>query len=188
MSKLLFVKRFFLNRKEIWSIIPSSRFLAKKIIISDYIDNSNVIVEIWAWTGSFTNEIFKHNLEWKKVFIIEKDKSLHNLLVKKYPSYKQDIYNYDMMDLIDLLEQNNIKTIDLIISWIPFRSLSKEVFSWFMENIVWKYFTKDSKFIQFSYFRNTQKILKKYFNNIYIKDCWLNIPKASIFTCLNYKK
>jgi len=188
MSKLLFLKRFFLNRKEIWSIIPSSGFLAKKMVISNYIKSSNVIIEIWAWTGSFTNEIFKHNLGWKKVFIIEKDKFLYDLLIKKYPNYKKYIYNYDMMNLSDLLNQNNIKNIDLIISWIPFRSLPEDIFIWFMENIVFKYFTKKSIFIQFSYFTNTSKILQNYFNKIQIKNCWLNIPKAVVFICLNYKK
>lgn len=158
MSKFLFLKRFIKNRKEIWSIIPSSRFLAKKMIISDYIDNSEVIVEIGAWTGSFTKEIFKHNLAWKQVFIIEKDKSLYSLLIKKYPNYKKYIYNYNMMDLPDLLEQNNVSKIDVIISWIPFRSLPKEIFSWFMETVVSRYFDKSSKFIQFSYFRSTKNI------------------------------
>ena len=188
MSKLLFLKRFFKNRKEIGSVIPSSKFLAKKMVVSNYINNSNVIIEIWAWTGSFTKEIFKHKLEWKKVFIIEKDKSLYNLLVEKYPEYKKYIYNYDMMDLPNLLKENNLTNIDLIISGIPFRSLSKELFSWFMENIVLKYFDETSIFMQFSYLKNTKKILNKYFNNIDIKDCWLNIPKASIFICSKFKR
>ena len=188
MWKLLFLKRFFLNRKEIWSVIPSSKFLAKKMVISDYIDTANVIVEIWAWTWSFTKEIFKHNLDWKKVFIIEKDKHFYNLLIEKYPDYKNYIFNYDMLDLSTLSQENNIENIDLIISWIPFRSLPEDLFNWFMENIVLKFFTNKSKFIQFSYFKNTKDILANYFQTITIEDCWLNIPKAYIFICSNIKK
>jgi len=187
MSKLLFLKRFFLNRKEIWSIIPSSKFLAKKIVVSDYIKHSKVIVEIWAWTGSFTNEIFKYNLEWKKLFIIEKDKHLYDLLVKKYPDYEAYIYNYDMLDLGELLDEKWIETIDLIISGIPWRSLPENIFHWFMWNIVLKYFSDNSIFMQFSYFQNTKNILKKYFKTINMKDCWLNMPKATVFTCSNKK-
>ena len=93
-----------------------------------------------------------------------------------------------MMDLPKLLKENNLTNIDLIISWIPFRSLPKDLFSWFMENIVLKYFDETSKFVQFSYLKNTKNMLSKYFNKIEEKDCWLNIPKATIFICWKYKK
>jgi len=88
MSKLKFLKKFFLNRKEIWAITPSSRFLAKKVILENDIKNSEVILEMWAWTGSFTQKIFEfiwENKENKKIFIIEKDKDLFFLLQKKFP-------------------------------------------------------------------------------------------------------
>jgi len=187
MSKILFLKRYFSNRKEMWSITPSSKFLAKKIVVSNYIKHSKVIIEIWAWTGSFTNEIFKYNLEWKNIFIIEKDKHLYDLLVKKYPNYKAYIYNYNMLDLDKLFNEKWIETIDLIISGIPWRSLPENIFHWFMRNIVLKYFSTNSIFMQFSYLKSTKKILNKYFSNIEMRDCWLNIPKATIFTCFNKK-
>lgn len=186
-TKLLFIKNFIFNYKEVWAILPSSNFLARKMVFKKDIENSNTIIELWAWTWVFTKQILSQNLEWKKVFIIEKDKKFYNLLIKKYPEYKKFIYNYNLLDLEELLEKNNIKNIDLLISWLPFKSLPKEILDFTLNNLIKKYFTKNSIFIQFSYFKTFKDIFNKYFDKVNIKKCWLNIPSAYIYRCKNFK-
>lgn len=181
-TKLEFLKNFIKNRKEVWAILPSSVFLSKKIVDWNIIEKSEVIIEIWAWTWSFTKEIFKHKLNWKKIIIIEKDINFYKILIKKFPKYKQYIYNIDMLEIDKILSDRWINKIDLLISWIPFKSLPKEIFYIFMDKII-KYFHKDTYFFQFSYFKNTKKKLKKYFKNINITICFLNFPIAFIFKC-----
>ena len=115
MSKIKFFAKFFKNRKEIGSITPSSRFLAKKIICPEDIKKANIILEFWAGTGSFTKrlfQIFEENdicIKSKKVFIFEKDTDLYNLLIKKYPEYKEYIFNIDILELHYFFKKKNIK-------------------------------------------------------------------------------
>ncbi len=190
MSKLKFFKKFLFNRKEIGSIIPSSIFLAKKVVLKKDIQKSNVIIELWAGTWSFTKKIFEFSkdLKNKKIFIIEKDEDLYNGLIKKFPEIKDNIYNIDILDIDVVLKKNKIKKIDLIISWLPFKSLPLEVFYFVMKEFLPKYADENLIFIQFSYFKNFWKILWDYFLNINKKSCYLNIPKANIFRCKNLKK
>jgi phospholipid N-methyltransferase len=108
--------------------------------------------------------------------------------LKKFPYHKDSIYNTDILFLEKLFDEHNINKVDLVISGLPFRSLPKEVFSFVTDVIFVKYLTKESKFIQFSYFKSTIRKLHKYFADIDTEICLLNLPIAYVFTCNNYKK
>jgi len=157
------------------------------MVLEEDIIKSEVIVELWAWTWIFTQEIFKHDLAGKKVFIIEKNKDFYKILISKYPKYSDYIYNVDLLDIESLLEKHNVYKIDLIISWLPFKSLPKSVFIFIIDNLIAKYFDKNSVFVQFSYFRSFKKTLEKYFSEVLVEKCWLNIPPAYVFRCKNFK-
>ena len=190
MSKFLFFKKFITDTKQTWAILPSSSFLAKKMVKKSDIENSKIIVELWAWNGIFTEYIFKYSkgtINDKKIFIIEKDIDFYNVLIKKFPDYKENIFNIDVMDLEKLLIKNNIKEIDLIISGLPFKSLPKKIFIYLVEDLFLKFFKEETKFIQFSYFKTFSKTLEKYFLNVSYKRCLLNIPVAYAFECFNIK-
>jgi len=186
MSKRLFLKKFLFNNRETGSIMPSSKTLANKMVKKKYIEESNVIIELWAWWWIFTKYIFEYSgnkLEEKKIFIIEKDKDFYELLLLKFPQYSDYIYNIDVLDLNKLLIENNIKHIDLVISWLPFKSLPKEIYDFLMIDLFKKYFTKNTLFVQFSYFKNFANDLSQIFENINISKCLFNIPSAYVFEC-----
>ncbi len=85
-NKIQFLKQAISNYKQVWAILPSSRFLTKYMVREDDIKKSKVIVEIWAWTWSFTSKIFENidkMYENKNVFIIEKDDTFYKTLNKK---------------------------------------------------------------------------------------------------------
>jgi len=191
MSKRLFVKKFITANKETWAICPSSKYLAKKMVKKEDIINNDIIIEFWAWTWIFTKYIFeyaKNNLKNKKIFIIEKDIDFYNLLLKKFPDYKRFIYNIDVLDIEKLLNKYNIKKIDLLISWLPFKSLPFEIFNYLTKKFFPKFFDKNTKFVQFSYFQSFLKNIDKYFDNVDCNKCMLNFPIAYVFECTNIKK
>ena len=191
MSKIAFFKQFLQKNKQVWAILPSSKFLAEKIIDKNILQNSEVIIEFWAGPWVFTEKIFEklwNNFDNKKIFIIEKEKEFFDILIKKFPEQKSFFYNIDVLDLKSILEKNNIKKIDLVISWLPFKSLPKEIFIFLMEDFFVNFFDKNSYFIQFSYFESFKKNLVKYFPNIVVSKCNLNVPPAHIFKCCGFWK
>jgi phospholipid N-methyltransferase len=72
------------------------------------------------------------------------------------------------LELKDLLARENIKNIDLLISGLPFKSLPKELFYFTLDEVVNCFFTEESKFIQFSYFKTLKKDFERYFEEINI--------------------
>ena len=85
--------------------------IAKKIVNITSIDNQ-YIIEIGPGTGFLTDEIIKKKP--KKLYLIEKDKSLYQNLRKKYYDYKSieiindDALNFDLQ-YIKNKKKNNFK-------------------------------------------------------------------------------
>lgn len=203
-SKIKFIKQAIKNYSQIWAVFPSSRFLAKRMVKQYQIEKAQTIVEFWAWTWVFTKDIFKiatppallpSNLrgidgefsDSKNIFIIEKDNELYKTILHKFPEQKDFLYNEDMLNLKKILSNKSINNIDLIISWIPFRSLPKEIFKNLMEEVLPEIVWKNTIFVQFSYMKNTKEMFEKYFKNIETEVCYLNIPRAFVFTCSWFK-
>lgn len=172
------------NAKEVSSIFPSTRFLWNMMIKDEDIKNSNVIAEFWAWIWPFTKIIFEKTKNTnKKIFIIEKQENLYNKLIKKFPTDKNNIYNNDILNFWEILNNNNLSNIDLIISWVPLTMLPEEFYNWMVEKILNKYFNEKSKYIHFSYVKNPEKLFKRNFKNVITKKCYLNFPFAYVFIC-----
>ncbi len=93
-----------------------------------------------------------------------------------------------MLNLREIISKKWLNNIDLLISWIPFRSLPKELFDKMMNEVLPWLITKETIFIQFSYLKNTKILFDEYFNEIKVESCLLNVPKAYIFTCKWFKK
>lgn len=200
-SKIRFIKQAIKNYSQIGAVFPSSSFLAKKMVKQKQVEKAKTIVELWAWTWVFAKNIFKiatpHALlpphlrgtegESKNIFIIEKDEELYKVLNHKFPTEKENIYNEDMLNLESILYNKNVRNIDLIVSWIPFRSLPKEIFPKLMEEVLPWLITEKTVFVQFSYIKSTKKMFEKYFENIETEVCYLNIPRAFVFTCSWFK-
>lgn len=189
MSYFSFVRSAIKNCRQVGAILPSSSFLADKIVDPKIVKKSNVIVEIWAGTWSFTEKIFDcvpQDTD-KQIFIIEKDKSLYRCLLKRFPKYKRFIFNEDVLNLTKFLKNKWIIKVDMVVSWLPYLTLPKHIFKYVMDDFLATFFTSTSIYLQFSYAKYTQENYKKYFHHVKTKTCILNIPMAHVFKCEEYK-
>jgi len=98
--------------------------IAKKIVNLTSIDNQHII-EIGPGTGFLTDEIIKKKP--KKLYLVEKDKSLYIYLKKKYYDYKNiEIINDDALNF----NLQYIKEKKKIISNLPYNISIKLIINW----------------------------------------------------------
>lgn len=96
----------------------------------------NIIIEIGPGKGALTNYLSQK--EFKKLYLIEKDYKLSNILAKKYKDYhKIDIITQDALlyDFKKFKKNNNI----LICGNLPFNISTKLLILW-LNSIVWPSF------------------------------------------------
>ena len=98
--------------------------IAKKIVNLTSINNQHII-EIGPGTGFLTDEIIKKKP--KKIYLLEKDKSLYLNLKKKYFNYKNiEIINEDALNF----DLQYIKEKKKIISNLPYNISIKLIINW----------------------------------------------------------
>ncbi|MGX6592114.1 class I SAM-dependent methyltransferase [Cetobacterium ceti] len=182
MKELLFIKEFIKHFKETGAILPSSRFLARKMIDEITFDKKNVIVELGPGTGVFTKEILKRKGKTDILIVIELNELFFNNLKKELPSDDKNIIliNGSASNLSDILNKLKIKKVDYIISGLPFLNFETNE-----RKIIFDEIKKvlNGKFILFQYTKKVKKEIEKYFIIEETKKVPFNIPPANVFVC-----
>lgn len=182
-TKIRFFMEFLKNPKSIGSIIRSSHSLRDSLISHIDFSSDLCIFEYGPGDGIFTELIYSKMSTDSTLYIIESNIYFVKTLRLKY----KDCYNveiiYDSVENITKICNNrNIKSIDYIVSGIPFLSLGKDFLNKvFIDSS--KLLTK--KFILFQYTSKLELEFTKIFKHIFKYKIKNNIPPAYIYILEN---
>ena len=113
---------------KIGAIAPSGKWLAKKMVEPIPFDVCNCIVEYGPGTGVFTKEIIKRKKRDTSFLVIEQNERFYNMLKSKYADVPNLILvNGDAGDVEKYLARYHVKSVDYIVSGLPFTSLPRSV-------------------------------------------------------------
>ena len=186
-EKIEFIYQFLDKPKIIGSIIPSSKYLTKKILsFLDFNKEELCLLEYGPGTGPFTSEIIKYLKPSDKLIVIELNQKFAKVLKEKFKRYKNvKIYEDCVANTKKILDREGIKKIDYIISGIPFSSLPKEVTNDILINTQ-SIMNHQTLFLTFQYSKIKKATFNEHFNILDIKFVLRNIPSAYVF-CMNKK-
>lgn len=179
MDRINFFKGFLKNWKEVGSIIPSSRFLAKKMLEAVDFEKAEVIVEIGPGLGCFTEKILQMMNKEAKLIIFEINSDFCRELNKNKDS-RLTILNVSALDMAYHLK--NIKA-DYVISGIPLSTLADES-RWVLLKAIKNILKEGGVYIQFQYSLGAYKKLKSIFNTVALKFTLFNAPPAFVYHCV----
>ncbi|WP_232698840.1 class I SAM-dependent methyltransferase [Brevibacillus daliensis] len=176
-DKITFLRTFMKSPKEVGSIIPSSRHLAKRMFKRIDWNNVSSVVELGAGTGVFTkylNQLIKEDAE---VFIYEQDAELAELLKRNYPNY---YHRKQAERLFQDLHDAQIGQVDVIISGLPFKNFSQELRDRIVNEIE-RSLKPGGSFIAFQYSLQMKSQFEEVFDEVSISFEPLNVPPAFIY-------
>lgn len=176
---MVFFKEFLKNRKEVGSVIPSSRKLARVMSSQVDYDKANVIVELGAGLGTFTDEIVKRLKPDTKLIIVEINEKFFNILRDKFKNKENIFIVKDSAENLDeILLNYGYGKADYVISGLPFlnfpKGLRKGIFEVVSSCI-------EHNFILFQYTRILEKELLEHYNIVKRKKVIFNIPPANVY-------
>jgi len=177
-----FFKAFLSNRKSVGSVVPSSRFLTKKIL--DHIDltTPRVIVELGPGTGVFTGVIIHRMHPDSKLLVIELNEDFVAQLKKRFSDSRVEFIQASATDLMMLLEARQIAQVNYIVSSLPLTSIPAEITEQILSTCK-EALAPDGKFIQFQYSLQQRKKLERLYTNVNIQFTPLNFPPAFVYCC-----
>ena len=181
MSKA-FIKEFWKDKKMIGSIMPSSKFLAAKMLNHIPFKNTKLIIELGPGTGIFTEKIIEKIDPSTHLIILELNPELCKDLKAKINLPNVHIKEASADKIREIIKEFGFEKADIIISSLPLANFSVELLNSILE-IVHKSLNEKGNFIQFQYSLNAFKNLKKLFPVIKLNFTALNFPPAFVYTC-----
>ena len=120
-----FFKGFLKNPKEVGSVIPSSRFLTRRVLDCGRVTQARVIVELGPGTGVFTREILKRMPDDAKLVAVEISREFADVLRRTIRDPRLVIYEGSSTDLEKALIEAGEERADLVVSGVPFSTMER---------------------------------------------------------------
>lgn len=183
-SKKSFISQFFKQNKMVGSLIPSSRFLAKKILKNIPFEDAKVIVELGPGTGVFTKKIMQRLNPDTQFVVIELNDMFYQNLKTKVTQENCHIIHGSASDLQKILSDLGFEKADCIISSLPLSNFPKDLRIEIMQAIL-HCLTPKGTFLQFQYTLQSKKHFKSIFTHVSIDYAAINFPPAFVYRCSN---
>lgn len=178
-----FIKQYITKPRTVGAILPSSKYLADKMVEDIDFNHARYIVEYGPGTGVFTDRLLKNRKSDTVILLFEYNKKFCKMLRRKYKTEPNVHIINDSAEYIDkYLTQYEVPWVDYIVSGLPFASLPQNVSSNILDKAR-KYLKEDGKFITFQYTLLKKGFIQQYFGKISIKWEARNIPPAYVFCC-----
>ncbi|MEE9349137.1 MAG: methyltransferase domain-containing protein [Flavobacteriaceae bacterium] len=183
-TKKAFFKEAVKNIKTSGTIVPSSRFLIKKLLKEIDFNNISVIVEFGPGNGNVTKEILNRMHSNSKLICFEINDEFFNHL-KQINDDRLILVNESAELIENVINKLNIKEVDCIISSLPLSNIPKNVVDKILQNSK-KVLKNNGQFSQFQYSPYCYKKIKKIFKseNVKLQFEAINFPPAFIYNCV----
>jgi phospholipid N-methyltransferase len=178
-EKFLFLYKFLRSPKQIGSVTPSSKFLARKMVDSVVWNHVDNIAELGAGTGSITKYIHEAKQIRTHVLLFEKDPFLRRELGKVYSDFS---CYADACQLQIAMRNEGIEQLDCILSGLPFSNFSQDKRNKIMEQVLLS-LKPGGFFIAFQYSQQMKRQLSRNFDIEEVKFVLLNFPPAFVYVC-----
>jgi phosphatidylethanolamine/phosphatidyl-N-methylethanolamine N-methyltransferase len=125
-NRLAFFRGFVARPKEVGSIIPSSRFLERRIIRSAEVEHARVVIELGPGTGGTTRALLRAMPFEAKLLAIEINPRFVELL-RETRDPRLLVHHGSATDIREALDAYDLPDPDVILSGIPFSTMTRDV-------------------------------------------------------------
>lgn len=133
-GRFVFVQEFLKHPLQIGSIIPSSRFLERRIVEAAGIASANVVVELGPGTGGTTRALLAAMPRRARLLSIEINPHFFGL-VNRIEDDRLIAHLGSACELRELIARYGLDVPDAIVSGIPFSTMSRSVGSQILEAV-----------------------------------------------------
>ncbi|MBK5505416.1 class I SAM-dependent methyltransferase [Bacillus sp. TH12] len=183
MKHLSFLSQCITNPRNVGAVLPSSKFLAEKMMENINFENAKYIIEYVPGTGVFTEKLLKKRNSNTTLMLVENNREFYLMLKEKFKKEKNLFIVWGSAENIDeYLKNFSIPYADYIVSGLPFASLPQNVSDEILLTTT-KILKKDGVFITFQYTKFKKKFLNQFFDTIDEKWELRNVPPAFVFSC-----
>ena len=179
---LKFVSGFVANPVETGSLVPSSRFLARRMLRPIDWPRVRLVVELGPGVGDLTRQILSRMHPQAKLLAIELNAAFASVLARSIPDPRLQIVLASALTLDKQIKAIGLKEADCIICSLPFANMRPEVRFAILRNSR-DSLAKHGSLVLFQYRKLLLPMLQDLFPNVRAEYEWRNLPPARVFSC-----
>lgn len=178
-DKALFLKEFLKNPRQVASIIPSSRFLERRIVEISEIRTARTVVELGAGIGGTTMAILAAMLPDAKLLSMEIN--LHFCSLLNHVSDERLIVHCgSAQEIRAALSRHGLSAPDVVISGIPFSTMKRRIGSLILEEIA-ATLIPGGRFVAYQISNQVDELSRPLLGPARVEMEFLNIPPMRLY-------
>lgn len=178
-GRLVFIQEFLKHPLQIASIIPSSRFLERRIVEVAGAAAADVIIELGPGIGGITRAILRVMPSHAKLLSIEINLHFHTL-VSRIDDDRLIAHLGSASEIRDITSQYGLKPPNTIVSGIPFSTMSRSVGSKVLEAVA-SLLPPNGRFVAYQLNNQVATLCRPFLGSEQTSTEFLNIPPMRIF-------
>ncbi len=179
---LLFARNFLRHPRMLGSIIPSSRFLIRQLLLPIDWDKARVIVEYGPGVGGITAEILRRMRPDAQLIAIEMNSEFVSFLQKSLVDERLHVVEDSAARVKEILQRFGHSKADYIISGVPLGSMPTALREPILRQTA-EALEVDGSFYVFQFTTRVLPDLKRFFDFVRCSFEPLNILPAHLFFC-----
>ncbi|MBW2272544.1 MAG: methyltransferase domain-containing protein [Deltaproteobacteria bacterium] len=173
--------RGFLNRpKEVGSIIPSSRFMEKRIVKTADFQHAKVVVELGPGTGGTTKAFLKHMRPDAKLLAIELNPDFVELLQKTIHDPRLIVHQGSATDIPKALTEYDLGKPEVILSGIPFSTMERQLGLDILRS-AHESLAPNGRFVAYQFRDRVERLGRHVFGRAHVQTELLNVPPMRVY-------
>ena len=124
--RLLFFQGFLKRPREVGSIIPSSRFLERRIVRCAGVARAKLIVELGPGTGGTTHALLRAMRPDARLVAIEVNTRFAALLCRRFSDPRLSVYEGCASKISEALAHYGLGPAEVVLSGVPFSTMQRD--------------------------------------------------------------
>jgi phosphatidylethanolamine/phosphatidyl-N-methylethanolamine N-methyltransferase len=177
---MAFLKGFLERPKEVGSIIPSSRWMERRITRTAEIPTANVIVELGPGTGGTTKALLQAMGPDAKLLAIEINPGFCELLTETIDDPRLIVHHGSAADIPEALVKHELAAPDVVLSGIPFSTMPKELGLSILRSVK-ESLSPTGRFVAYQFRDVVHTLGKQVFGSANVQLELLNVPPMRVY-------
>lgn len=178
-DRVLFLKQFLRNPRQVGSITPSSRFLERRIVELAGVASATTIVELGAGTGGTTRAMLAAMPPHARLLVIELNPHFCRLL-KRIEDPRLVIHCGSADALLETLKRYGLAAPDAIVSGIPFSTIGRKAGLRIIETIR-DALAPGGRFVAYQVRNQVDELSRPVLGAPYVEVAFLNVPPVRVY-------
>ncbi len=179
-DRLEFLRAFLAKPKEVGSIIPSSRFLERRIIRCADVAGSRTVVELGPGTGGTTRALLRAMSPEARLLALEVNPRFVSHVRSQIRDRRLSVHEASATDIVPLLADEGIEGADVILSGIPFSTMARPL-GLSILSAVRSALRPGGRFVAYQFRDRVETLGREVFGRPRIQTEILNVPPMRVY-------